>query len=363
MKRTPLYDRHVALGARMSPFGGYDMPVQYSGITAEHMAVRSAVGLFDVSHMGEFRVAGAGALDFLQHVTLNDVAALSEGQAQYSGMCYPDGGMVDDLLIYRRADHYFLVVNAANIDKDLEWLQSHANGDVAIENLSDETGLIAIQGPGSRKMVGNLLGLDLSALAYYHFLEGRAYGQAVLVGRTGYTGELGYELYADPETTRRLWDDCLTAGKPLGIVPAGLGARDTLRLEMKYSLYGNDISADTNPIEAGLGWITKLGKGPFIGSQAIARVKGDGPTRRLVALRMEERAIPRSGYALSVKGSPVGSVTSGTQSPVLGKGIGLGFVNRPHTKIGTTLDVTIRAQTFKATIVKPPFVKETSLMD
>lgn len=347
----------------MAPFGGYDMPVQYAGINAEHMAVRKAVGLFDVSHMGEFRVAGTDALPFLQRVTVNDVAALAEGQAQYSAMCYADGGLVDDLLVYRRADHYFLVVNAANIASDLEWLRSNLNGAVALDDLSEETGLIAVQGPLSRDLVGNVLRLDLADLAYYHFIEASAFGHDIIVGRTGYTGELGFELYADPATTALLWDDCLGAAESLGGMPAGLGARDTLRLEMKYALYGHDISAETNPIEAGLGWVTKLGKGPFIGAKSIAQVKEAGPTRRLVAFQMEERAIPRQGYPLMVEGQAVGTVTSGTQSPVLSRGIGLGYVDRPHTKFGTALEVSIRGRPQRATVVKPPFVKATSLMD
>jgi len=362
MKRTPLYDQHVALGARIAPFGGYEMPVQYTGINAEHTAVRTTAGLFDVSHMGEFRISGPDALTYLQDVTVNDVAALEAGQAQYSAMCYSDGGIVDDLLVYRRADHYFMVVNAANTDKDFDWLQSNIKGNVSLENVSDQTGLIAVQGPVSRELAGKVLEVDLTGLAFYHFLEGRAYGKAVMISRTGYTGELGFELYTDPETTRRLWEDCIAAGEQLGAVPVGLGARDTLRLEMKYCLYGNDITAETNPIEAGLGWITKLEKGPFIGSRAIARVKEEKPARRLVAFQMEERAIPRPGYAITVAGQRVGEVTSGTQSPTLKRGIGLGYVAREHAKVGTALQLDIRGRAARAAVVKPPFVKETSLM-
>ena len=362
MKRTPLYDQHVALGARIAPFGGYEMPVSYTGITAEHIAVRTGAGLFDVSHMGEFWVGGPDALTFLQDLTVNDVTALEEGQVHYSAMCYSDGGIVDDLLLYRRADHYFMVVNAANINKDFEWLQSNIKGDVSLENRSDQTGLIAIQGPLSRELAGKVLGVDLSGVAYCHFMEGKVYGREVLISRTGYTGELGFELYTDPDTARRLWADCLAVGAPLGAVPAGLGARDTLRLEMKYCLYGNDITAETNPIEAGLGWITKLDKGPFIGSRAIARVKEGKPSRRLVAFQMEERAIPRPGYPLTVDGDVVGAVTSGTHSPTLQRGIGLGYVSREHARVGTSLEVVVRGKTARATIVKPPFVKETSLM-
>lgn len=362
MKRTPLYHQHVALGARTVPFAGYEMPVQYTGINAEHLAVRTAAGLFDVSHMGEFRISGPDALTYLQDVTINDVAALEEGQVQYSAMCYSDGGIVDDLLLYRRTDHYFMVVNAANIDKDFEWLRSNVKGNVSLENVSDQTGLIAVQGPVSRELAGKVLHVDLSDLAYYHLMEGKVNDREVMISRTGYTGELGFELYTDPDTTRRLWEDCLAAGEGLGAVPVGLGARDTLRLEMKYCLYGNDITAETNPIEAGLRWITKLDKGPFIGSRAIARVKEKKPARRLVAFWMEERAIPRPGYIILHDGREIGQVTSGTQSPTLRRGIGLGYVAREYAKVGTTLQLDIRGKAAGATVVKPPFVKETSLM-
>jgi aminomethyltransferase len=362
MKRTPLYDQHVALGARIAPFGGYEMPVQYTGINAEHTAVRTTVGLFDVSHMGEFRISGPDALTYLQDVTVNEVAALEEGQVQYSAMCYSDGGIVDDLLLYRRADHYLMVVNAANIDKDFEWLRSNIKGNVFLENVSDQTGLIAVQGPVSQELVDQVLGIDLSDLAYYHFVEGKVYNGDVMISRTGYTGELGFEFYMDPGTTRRVWEDCLAAGERLAAMPAGLGARDTLRLEMKYCLYGNDITAETNPIEAGLGWITKLDKGSFIGSRAIARGKEEKPKRRLVALQMEERAIPRPGYPIIADGVRVGEVTSGTQSPTLQRGIGLGYVAVPHHKVGTEIQVDVRGKPAGATVIKPPFVKETSLM-
>lgn len=363
MKRTPLYDQHVALGARIAPFGGYEMPVQYSGITAEHLAVRSAVGLFDVSHMGEFRISGSDALTFLQDVTVNNVAVLEAGQVQYSAMCYSDGGIVDDLLLYKRPDHYFMVVNAANIEKDFEWLKSNIKGDVSLTNLSDDIGLIAVQGPASRELTGKVLGVDLSGVAYYHFIDGEFHGGEVMISRTGYTGELGFELYTDPETTRGLWRALLEAGKEGGAVPVGLGARDTLRLEMKYCLYGNDITAETNPIEAGLGWITKLEKGPFIGSRIIAQVREAKPVRRLIALQMKDRAIPRPGYPIMRGDQQVGVVTSGTQSPSLKRGIGLGYVARDYAKIGTDLEVDIRGRTAGAVIVKPPFVKETSLTD
>ncbi len=326
------------------------------------MAVRTTAGIFDVSHMGEFRITGSDALNYLQHVTVNDVATLEKGQVQYSAMCYSDGGIVDDLLLFNRHDHYFMVVNAANIDKDLQWLQSNIKGDVSLENVSEETGLIAVQGPVSRELIGNILSEDLSELAYYRFIEGQAYNPGIMISRTGYTGELGYEIYADPETTRRLWEDLLTAGEQLGVVPVGLGARDTLRMEMKYCLYGNDITADTNPIEAGLGWITKLDKGHFIGSRVIAKVKEEKPSRRLIAFSMEERAVPRPRYTILHESREAGKVTSGTHSPTLRQGIGLGYVCRECSKIGTRLQVQIRDQVAQATVIKPPFINGTSLM-
>ncbi|MCK4577830.1 MAG: glycine cleavage system aminomethyltransferase GcvT [Candidatus Marinimicrobia bacterium] len=362
MKKTALYQKHIDLGARMAPFAGYEMPVQYEGISAEHRAVRTAVGLFDVSHMGEFRVSGPGALDYIQMMTINDATALSVGQAQYSAMCYENGGIVDDLLVYRRSDHYLLVVNAANIDGDFEWLQEHLGNGVQLENISDEIGLVAVQGPRSRELVNKALKVNVDELPFYHSSEEMLYNRPVLVSRTGYTGELGYELYTDPDTIQRLWDDLYEPGLSLGLKPAGLGARDTLRLEMKYCLYGNDISARTNPIEAGLGWITKLDKGAFIGSDAITKVKTDGPTRRLVAFEMEERAIPRPGYKIYLDGSVVGEVTSGTQSPSLQRGIGMGYVKRPHTKAGTAVQIEVRGKLANATIVKPPLVKTTSIL-
>lgn len=362
IKKTPLYDRHLALGAKISPFGGYQMPVQYAGINAEHRAVRSAAGLFDVSHMGEFRVKGADALTYLNNVTLNDVSALEIGQAHYSAMCYEDGGIVDDLLIYKRNDHYMLVVNAANIEKDFDWLRSHLKGSVSLDDMSEDIGLIAIQGPASRDILSAVLDEDLSGIEFYHFTERKAHRKKIIISRTGYTGELGFEIYTDPSTTVKMWDDLMTAGEPKGMVPAGLGARDTLRLEMKYCLYGNDITLLTNPIEAGLGWITNLHKGPFIGSNALTRIKEEGPTRRLVTFEMQERAIPRHGYPILVDGAVMGEVTSGTQSPTLGKGIGMGYIRRPHTKFGTEIEIEIRGKGTKAVVVKPPFVKDTSLM-
>ncbi|MFC1484089.1 glycine cleavage system aminomethyltransferase GcvT [Candidatus Neomarinimicrobiota bacterium] len=363
MKRTPIFEQHKIMGARMAPFGGFEMPVQYSGINAEHAAVRENIGIFDVSHMGEFIIKGQDALPFLQDVTINDVSMLEPGQAQYSAMCLSDGGIIDDLLLYRHPEHYLMVVNAANIEKDFKWLQSNIKGNVSLDNLSETTGLIAVQGPRSRDMLSNLLGIDLSGMAYYHFVTCELFGKDVMISRTGYTGELGFEIYSDPEISRRLWEEIFTKGAVFQPVPVGLGARDTLRLEMKYCLYGSDLTSETNPIEAGLGWITKLEKGPFIGSRAIARVKEDKPKRRLISFTMGGRAIPRPGYSITADDQRVGEVTSGTQSPTLKKGIGLGYVASEFSKSGNIINVDIRGKIVEAMIIKPPFVKETSLMD
>lgn len=347
----------------MAPFGGYEMPVQYSGINAEHAAVRENIGIFDVSHMGEFIIKGPDVLPFLQDVTINDVSMLEVGQAQYSAMCLSDGGIVDDLLLYRHPEHYLMVVNAANIEKDFKWLQSNIKGNVILDNVSDTTGLIAVQGPRSRDMLSAVLGIDLSGVAYYSFITSPLFGKGVMISRTGYTGELGFEIYSDPDISRHLWEEIFTNGEAFTPVPAGLGARDTLRLEMKYCLYGSDITTGTNPIEAGLGWITKLEKGSFIGSRAIARVKEDKPKRRLVSFTVGGRAIPRPGYSIIADERQVGEVTSGTHSPTLKQGIGLGYVAREYSKSGTTINVDIRGKLAEAMIIKPPFVKETSLMD
>ena len=361
--KTPLYQAHVDLGAKMTPFGGYLMPVQYAGIGAEHHGVRNSVGLFDVSHMGEFIIEGKGALDFLQTMTINDVAALTPGQAQYSAMCHPDGGMVDDLLVYRRESDYVLVVNAANIQGDFAWMESHLVPKVSLRNVSTSTALLAVQGPSSRQLLEGVLSLDLAELGFYHFIEIDHHGKKITLSRTGYTGELGYELYLGNSSVEGVWDELLSFGEPLGIQPAGLGARDTLRLEMKYCLYGNDITDRTNPIEAGLGWITKLDKGIFIGSEALREVKAEGPSRRLVCLITAERAIPRPGYKIYVGDREVGEVTSGTQSPTLKRGIAMGYVARGSAKAGSQLEIEVRGTRAVAKIVKSPFLASTSVMD
>jgi aminomethyltransferase len=355
LKRTPLHDAHVKAGARMVPFGGWDMPVQYAGIIEEHRTVRTAVGLFDVSHMGEFEVEGPEALGALQSLTTNDVAVLDIGQVQYSALCYPDGGIVDDLTVYRLgADRYMLTVNAGNIDKDWEWVSTHAGG-ARWRNVSAETALIAVQGPKAEALIGRLTERDVTAIGYYRFAHGVVGGVHTLISRTGYTGEDGFELYVAAGDAARLWAALLEAGRQDGVAPIGLGARDTLRLEMRYALYGNDIDATTNPLEAGLGWIVKAAKGPFNGRDAIEKVRAAGVTRRLVGLEMAERAVARHGYPVLKDGAAAGVVTSGSYGPSVDRYIAMAYVAAPHAAVGTELSVEIRGQSKPARVVKTPF--------
>lgn len=356
MKQTPLHDKHVALGAKLVEFSGYEMPIQYSGIMQEHQAVRKSAGLFDVSHMGEFIISGEGAESFLDFVTINDVASIQPWQAQYSAMCYEGGTIIDDLLIYRYPEHFMLVVNAANIQKDLDWLMAHKPDDVDILDFSDLTGLIAFQGPRSREILQTIADIDLGAIDFYWFSIGEIDGNPATIARTGYTGELGFEIYANHENIVGIWDAIMSAGAD-DIEVVGLGCRDTLRMEMKYALYGNDIDASTNPIEAGLGWITKLNKDNFIGKEALVEAK-ENLSRKLVCIEMIDRGIPRKGYPIAVNGEVVGEVTSGTQSPSLKQGIGLAYVSKEQAKIGTELNLEVRNKHLKCKVVKPPFYKE-----
>ncbi len=361
MKRTPFYAVHQRLGAKIVEFAGYGMPVQYSGIIEEHTTVRTAVGLFDVSHMGEFEIRGKDALALVQRVTTNDASRLVPGKAQYSALCYPDGGIVDDLLVYRMSDRFMLVVNASNISKDFEWIRSHVPGlDATITDVSDRVALLAVQGPRSLETLQKLTAAPLSAIAYYSFIETEIAGTAMIVSRTGYTGELGFELYFDANVpaAEKIWDAVMDAGKEFGIRPVGLGARDTLRLEMGFCLYGNDIDQTTNPLEAGLGWITKLEKGDFVGRDALVKVKQAGTGRALVGFTLdEEKAFPRHGYDIRMEGNGHGHVTSGTVSPVLHKGIGMGYVPVEAAKPGTPLGVVIRGREVHAHVVKLPFIR------
>jgi aminomethyltransferase len=360
LKRTPFYDAHVRLGAKIVDFAGFEMPVQYGGIVEEHKRVRNAVGVFDVSHMGEVEIHGPGALAFVQRITVNDASRLVEGRVQYSAMCYEDGGIVDDLLVYHCGDHYLLVINASNTEKDLAWMRSHATGNVRIEDRSDDTGLLAVQGPKSLATLQRLTDLDLGAIQYYHWKRGTIAGVDALVSRTGYTGELGFELYigSDPAAGLALWDAIMQAGREHAIGPVGLGARDTLRLEMGYCLYGNDIDQTTNPLEAGLGWITKIDKGDFFGRPALQAVKQKGVTRKLVGFSMNDRAFPRHGYEIQADGRRIGTVTSGTFSPVLEKGVGMGYVGVAHATPGSALQIAVRDRAIPATVVPLPFVRQ-----
>ncbi len=359
LKRTPLYEQHVALGARLVEFGGWEMPVQYSGIIDEHRAVRTHAGLFDVSHMGEFKVEGPDALAFLQHLVPNDVSRLVINQALYTQICLPDGGTIDDLIIYYLAgNHYMLVVNAANIDKDFAWVQQQANNfDIRVFNQSDTTALLALQGPEAQAILQPLTEVDLSTIRYYHCSPGIAGGTNCIISRTGYTGEDGFELYCAPVDAPKLWNDLLAAGKDHGLLPAGLGARDTLRLEAGYCLYGHELDEQTNPLEANLGWTVKLNKSEFIGRDALLKVKEEGPKRKLIGVEMIERGVCRGGYAIYENDQQIGALTSGAPGPTLNKNIGMGYVEASHAVIGKTVHVDIRGKRTAAQIVALPFYK------
>ncbi len=363
LKRTPLYHKHVAAGAKMVPFAGFEMPVQYpTGITAEHHAVRKAAGLFDVSHMGEFEIRGPQALGLVQLVSVNDAARLEVGQAQYSAMCREDGGILDDLLVYRRSDGYMLVVNAANQEKDLAWIRRHAaEFDAEVVDRSADTALLALQGPVAREILRPLAVPDVDGIRYYRFAEGEVAGVPALISATGYTGEDGFELYVAAEGAPELWDALMAAGEVHGLVPAGLGARDTLRLEMGYALYGNDLDEEHTPLEAGLGWITKLEKGPFVGRAALQRQKEEGVHQRLTGLRLVERGFPRPGYPVVADGGPVSTLTSATLSPSLGVGVGMAYLPVELAQPDTEVQVDVRGRLLKAVVQRPPFYTEGSI--
>jgi len=363
LKRTPLHAEHVSLGAKIVPFAGYEMPVQYpTGITAEHKAVREAAGLFDVSHMGEFVLNGPQALDLIQRVTVNDAGKIEVGQAQYSAMCLEHGGVVDDLLVYRFRDHWMLVVNASNLAKDLAWIRSHAQGlDVEVADHSDRTGLLALQGPAAREILRPLASIDVDDVRYYRFMEGAVAGVPAVISGTGYTGEDGFELYVASEDARGLWRALMEAGEGSGLVPTGLGARDSLRLEVGYALYGNDLDEEHTPLESGLGWITKLDKGDFLGRSALMRQKAAGVPRRLVGVRLTEKGFPRHGYPVLADGAPVGVVTSGTVSPSLGYGVAMAYVPPERSKPDTPLQIDVRGKPVDAVVQRPPFYTQGSI--
>lgn len=362
LKRTAFYDIHKALGAKIVEFAGFEMPVHYpTGIVEEHKRVRTSVGVFDVSHMGEVEVIGPDALAFVQKVTVNDASKLTPGRVQYSAMCYENGGIVDDLLVYCLGnDRYMLVINAANIDKDVAWLKQNLTGNVRLENRSDQVSLLAVQGPNSRAALQKLTSVNLASIEYYHFVEGSLAGVEMIISRTGYTGELGFELYfpSNAETGKRVWNAIMEAGKEFNITPVGLGARDTLRLEMGFCLYGNDIDQTTHTLEAGLAWITKFDKGDFNGKPALLKAKTEGLKRKLVGFTLSEKAFPRHGYAIHANGTKVGDVTSGTFSPILDKGIGMGYVSVEYAKPGTEVAVLIRGREVAATVATLPFIRK-----
>lgn len=368
MKNTPLTEKHLALGAKMAEFAGYNMPISYVGIKEEHLAVRSYVGVFDVSHMGEFIVKGRQALDLVQKVTSNDASKLQIGQAQYSCLPNGKGGIVDDLLVYRLPEDmsaegeqaFMLVVNASNIEKDWNWISSHNQFDTRLINISEQTGLLAVQGPNATGILQSLTDIDLSAIPYYHFIKGRFAGiDNVLISATGYTGAGGFELYVDTAQTEKLWDAVFAAGAGKGIQPVGLGARDTLRLEMGYCLYGNDIDDTTSPLEAGLGWITKLQKGDFVDVEFLKKQKAEGLTRKLVGFVVKDRRIPRHHYPIEDQaGNTIGFVTSGTQSPSIDIPIGMGYVATAFSAIDTEIFIVVGGKKLAATVVRTPFYVE-----
>jgi aminomethyltransferase len=359
LKRTPLYAAHVARGARMVPFGGWEMPVQYSGIMEEHRAVRTHAGLFDVSHMGEVDLAGPGAGPLVQRLVTNDIDRLAVGQAMYTPMCTPEGGIIDDLLVYRLGDdHLMVVVNAANTAEDLAWIREHARGNVQITDRTSEIALLALQGPRAQEILERLTPAPLESIRYYWFRDGVVVaGRRTLVSRTGYTGEDGFEIYVDSGDAVRVWDAILEAGARAGILPAGLGARDTLRLEAGLHLHGNDMDKSTTPLEVGLGWTVKLGKGEFIGAPALERQKREGVSRRLVGFTLRERAIARHGFPICLDGRTIGRVTSGSFGPTVGNSIGLGFVPPVRAEPGQPIAVEIRGRAIEGTVTKLPFYK------
>jgi aminomethyltransferase len=362
LKRTPLYEQHRIMGARLVEFGGWEMPVQYNSITEEHQAVRTRAGLFDVSHMGEFKIEGRDALAFLQYLVPNDVSRLRIHQALYTQLCLPTGNVIDDLLIYSLAEqHYMLVVNAANIAKDLAWVQEQAERftDVVVTDQSDTTALIALQGPASLAILRELTSVNLDVIRYYHCDAGAVAGTDCIISRTGYTGEDGFELYCAPVDVVHLWNELLAVGKPHGLLPVGLGARDTLRLEAGYCLYGHELDEETNPLEARLGWTVKLNSGDFIGREVLVRVKEQGPRKLLVGVELLERGVPRCGYALYAQDQRIGSLTSGGPGLTVQKNIGMGYVEPAYVTAGQRVYVDIRGKRVAAQVVALPFYKRT----
>lgn len=361
LKRTPLYEEHHAAKAKLIDFGGWEMPVQYAGVIEEHNTVRTKAGLFDVSHMGEVDVKGKDALAFVQNLITNDVTKIQDGQILYSPMCFPNGGIVDDLLVYRYGtEHFYIVVNASNTDKDYAWMLEQTKGyDVLLDNISAQVAQLAIQGPFAEKILQKLTSTDLSEIKYYWFTHGEVNGVPCLISRTGYTGEDGFEVYLAPDKASEIWRNILEVGAPEGIQPIGLGARDTLRFEAKLPLYGNELGAEISPLEAGIGFFVKLAKEKFVGKEALAEQKEKGVPRKIVGLEMVERGIARSHYLIQKDGEEVGFITSGSFSPTLNKNIALGLIRADLAVMGSALDVIIRGKAVKAQIIPTPFYKRT----
>lgn len=359
-KKTPLYDEHVRLGGKIVDFAGWEMPVQYTGVIDEHLAVRKAAGLFDVSHMGQVEISGAGAEALIQSLTTNDVKKMTDGRAQYSILCNERGTVIDDIIVYRFGTaHYIIVVNASNAEKDFKWMKAHERADAKVSDRSSDFALIAFQGPKAAEILQTLTDINLAPIKSYYFKVGTVAGKKdTIVARTGYTGEDGFELFLKPADAASVWQALLEKGKSQGVKPAGLGARDTLRLEMKYSLYGHEITEETNPLEAGLGWVVKLDTpDDFIGKKAITQIKSKGLTRKLVGFKMKDRGIPRQDYPIVIDSTVKGIVTSGTMSPSLDVGIGIGYVPSTKCELGSEIGIDIRGQIKKAVVVETPFYK------
>lgn len=360
LKKTPLHPVYEKYGAKTIDFGGWDLPVQFSGIQQEHHSVRNAAGLFDVSHMGEFKVTGTGAVNFLQYVTTNDITKLEENQAQYTLMCYPNGGVVDDLLVYKLSNEDFmLVVNAANRLKDYEWLQQHIEGDVKLEDISEQTALLAVQGPAAVETLTKITEAPIDQLKSFRFLPDIQIGgvDSMVISRTGYTGEDGFEIYLSSDKAAELWERILKAGEEQGMIPIGLGARDTLRFEAKLPLYGQELSSQITPIEAGLGFFVKPDKGDFLGQEILAEQKREGAPRKLVGIEMIDRGIPRSHYPVYVNDEQIGEVTTGTQSPTFKTNVGLALIKSQYSELEQEVEVEIRGKRLRAKVVKTPFYK------
>ncbi len=360
LQRTPLFELYKDYGAKVIDFGGWELPVQFSSIKEEHEAVRTKAGLFDVSHMGEITVKGSDALNYLQYVLTNDVSKLQEGAAQYTAMCYENGGTVDDLLVYKRGDDdYLLVVNASNIEKDYDWLLKNKKGNVEIENISSDVAQLALQGPVAEKVLQKLTDYDLSQIGFFKFEDDvEVAGAKALVSRTGYTGEDGFEIYCDSKDAASLWKKFLEAGEAEGTLPIGLGARDTLRFEAKLALYGQELTSEISPLEAGIGFAVKLKKeADFIGKEALIQQKEEGLKRKLVGIEMIEKGIPRTHYEVFKNDNKIGEVTTGTQSPTLKKNLGLALIDSAYTELGTEVEVQVRKKRLKAEVVKSPFYK------